>query len=220
MWRDRTLSLAKVSGRGCPRSQEEVDYYNPNCRPLNHRMFKNKRPLTPLIFLLLFSLTESVNPVTSAQQQPSRERKVGVPAVASPTPSPTPSSTPSRSPIASPLASPVPTPQASPTIKISTPTQTVAELQARISEILQKPELAQAMVGIKVASLDTGRILFESNANKLLRPASNMKLYTVSAALDRLSPDYRFVTSVYARAKPDSAGTVRGDLIIYGRGDH
>ena len=75
------------------------------------------------------------------------------------------------------------------------------------------------MVGIKVASLDTGRVLFESNANKLLRPASNMKLYTVAAALDRLSPDYRFVTSVYARAKPDSAGTVRGDLTIYGRGD-
>jgi D-alanyl-D-alanine carboxypeptidase/D-alanyl-D-alanine-endopeptidase (penicillin-binding protein 4) len=46
-----------------------------------------------------------------------------------------------------------------------------------------------------------------------------MKLYTVSAALDRLSPDYRFVTSVYARTKPDAAGTLRGDLTIYGRGD-
>jgi D-alanyl-D-alanine carboxypeptidase/D-alanyl-D-alanine-endopeptidase (penicillin-binding protein 4) len=92
-------------------------------------------------------------------------------------------------------------------------------LQARISDVLRKPELAVAMVGIKVASLDTGRILFEQNANKLLRPASNMKLYTVAAALDRLSPNYRFVTSVYAPAKPDSSGTVRGDLTIYGRGD-
>ena len=55
------------------------------------------------------------------------------------------------------------------------------------------------MVGVKVVSLDTGRVLFEENAHKLLRPASNMKLYTVAAALDRLSPDYRFVTSVYAR---------------------
>ncbi|MCA1606898.1 MAG: D-alanyl-D-alanine carboxypeptidase/D-alanyl-D-alanine-endopeptidase, partial [Acidobacteria bacterium] len=49
--------------------------------------------------------------------------------------------------------------------------------------------------------------------------ASNMKLYTVAAALDRLSPDYRFVTSVYALAKPDAAGIVHGDLTIYGRGD-
>jgi D-alanyl-D-alanine carboxypeptidase/D-alanyl-D-alanine-endopeptidase (penicillin-binding protein 4) len=75
------------------------------------------------------------------------------------------------------------------------------------------------MVGIKVASLDTGRVLFEENAAKLLRPASNMKIYTVAAALDRLSPDYRFNTSVFAATRPDSAGLVRGDLRIYGRGD-
>ena len=103
--------------------------------------------------------------------------------------------------------------------KPATAPKTVPELQARISEILGKPELAPAMVGIKVAALDTGRILFEENATKLLRPASNMKLYTVATALDRLSPDYRFVTSVYASARPDAAGVVRGDLTIYGRGD-
>src|ERR1043165_2208044 len=97
--------------------------------------------------------------------------------------------------------------------------KTLAELQARISEVLAKPELSPAMVGIKVVSLDTGRVLFEENASKLLRPASNMKLYTVATALDRLSPDYRFVTSVYAATRPDSNGVVRGDLTIYGRGD-
>jgi len=92
-------------------------------------------------------------------------------------------------------------------------------LQSRISDILRKTELAPAMVGIKVSSLDTGRVLFEENANKLLRPASNMKLYTVAAALDRLSPDYRFTTSVYAPVRPDAAGILHGDLTIYGRGD-
>ena len=75
------------------------------------------------------------------------------------------------------------------------------------------------MIGIKVVSLDTGRVLFEENSAKLLRPASNMKLYTVAAALDRLSPDFRFTTSVYAPAKPDIAGVIRGDLIVFGRGD-
>ena len=75
------------------------------------------------------------------------------------------------------------------------------------------------MVGIKVSSLDTGRVLFEQNAAKLLRPASNMKIYTVATALDRLSPDYRYTTSVYAPARPDSSGSIKGDLIIYGRGD-
>lgn len=99
------------------------------------------------------------------------------------------------------------------------PANTLADLQMRISSILAKPELSSAMVGLKVVSLDTGRVLFEENAGKLMRPASNMKLYTVAAALDRLSPDYRFVTSVYAHSRPDSSGVVRGDLTLYGRGD-
>ncbi|HEV2837183.1 MAG TPA: D-alanyl-D-alanine carboxypeptidase/D-alanyl-D-alanine-endopeptidase, partial [Pyrinomonadaceae bacterium] len=85
--------------------------------------------------------------------------------------------------------------------------------------MLAKPELAPAMVGIKVTSLDTGRVLFEANAGKLLRPASNMKIYTVATALDRLTPEYRFSTSVFAPTRPDSNGVVRGDLRIYGRGD-
>ena len=103
--------------------------------------------------------------------------------------------------------------------KPATAPKTLPELQTKISEILAKPELSPAMVGIKVVSLDTGRVLFEEHADKLLRPASNMKLYTVAAALDRLSPDYRFSTSVYAYTRPDAAGVVHGDLTIYGRGD-
>ncbi|HEX2271271.1 MAG TPA: D-alanyl-D-alanine carboxypeptidase/D-alanyl-D-alanine-endopeptidase [Pyrinomonadaceae bacterium] len=99
------------------------------------------------------------------------------------------------------------------------PPKTLPELQTRISEILAKPELAAATIGVKVTSLDTGKVLFEENAAKLLRPASNMKLYTVAAALDKLTPDYRFVTSVYAATRPDSSGVVRGDLTILGRGD-
>ncbi|HLM01335.1 MAG TPA: D-alanyl-D-alanine carboxypeptidase/D-alanyl-D-alanine-endopeptidase, partial [Pyrinomonadaceae bacterium] len=39
------------------------------------------------------------------------------------------------------------------------------------------------------------------------------------AALARLSPNFRFVTSVYANSMPDPSGVIRGDLTIYGRGD-
>lgn len=131
------------------------------------------------------------------------------PAVVQPSPSPSPVTTPTAEP--SPPASAVPTK--------SQPTKTLAELQSRIAEVLAKPELSSAMVGVKVASLDSGRVLFEENASKLMRPASNMKLYTVAAALDRLSPDYRFTTSVYSMNRPDASGVVKGDLTIYGRGD-
>ncbi len=97
--------------------------------------------------------------------------------------------------------------------------KTVEELRARIQEILKRAELAPAQVAVKAASLDTGRVLFEENALKLLHPASVMKLYTVAAALDRLTPEYRFKTSIYTNSRPDAAGAVRGDMIVYGRGD-
>lgn len=97
--------------------------------------------------------------------------------------------------------------------------RTVEELRARMQEILARAELAPAQIAVKVSSLDTGRVLYEEDAAKLLHPASVMKIYTVAAALDRLTPDYRFKTSVYAGGQPDAAGVLRGDLIIYGRGD-
>lgn len=156
------------------------------------------------VWLSAFPISTSI----SAQ----RERQVQNPAAP-----PTPLAQPSPSPVA-----PIASPQASPAVvqpKTSIPTKTLTELQSRISEVLAKPELSAAMVGIKVTSLDTGRVLFEENSAKLLRPASNMKLYTVATALDRLSPDFRFTTSVYAASRPDSSGVVKGDLTIYGRGD-
>ena len=190
-------------------------------------MFTKPRAVTLISFLLLFALIRSTVPATSAQQQPRRERRVATPGkTATPplTPTPTPSPVPTVTPNTSPVEIPQASSQASPAssvvaLKTATTTRSLGELQARISDVLRKPALAPAMVGIKVSSLETGKVLFEENADKLLRPASNMKLYTVAAALDRLSPDYRFVTSVYAAAKPAAGGTVHGDLTIYGRGD-
>jgi D-alanyl-D-alanine carboxypeptidase/D-alanyl-D-alanine-endopeptidase (penicillin-binding protein 4) len=190
-------------------------------------MFTKSRAVTLISLLLLSTLVHSAVPVIKAQQQPQRERRVATPdrtANPSLTPTPTPSPVPTLSPSASSAEVPQASPQATPAAAVVAPkpattTRSLPELQTRISDVLAKPALAPAMVGIKVSSLETGKVLFEENADKLLRPASNMKLYTVAAALDRLSPDYRFVTSVYAPDKPDAAGTVHGDLTIYGRGD-
>jgi len=173
-------------------------------------MMKMNNPLRRFSFAtLVLALWLSVLPAQSISAQRERQSTpTQNPAVTQPTPSPNPS------PAATPSA-PSPVVQT----KTATSTKSLAELRNRISEIIDKPELASAMVGIKVASLDTGRVLFEENAMKLLRPASNMKIYTVATALDRLSPDYRFTTSVYAPTKPDSSGVIKGNLTIFGRGD-
>jgi serine-type D-Ala-D-Ala carboxypeptidase/endopeptidase (penicillin-binding protein 4) len=98
------------------------------------------------------------------------------------------------------------------------PPATLADLRSRIEEICRQPSLAPGFFAVKIVSLDSGQTIFEQDANKFVRPASNMKLYTVAAAFDRLTPDYHFITSVYAREQPED-GKVKGDLIIYGRGD-
>ena len=83
---------------------------------------------------------------------------------------------------------------------------TVAELRERLTEHVNEARFAAAMWGVKVLSVDSGKVLFEHNAQKLFSPASNSKLYTVALALDRLGADYRIKTSLYAAARPDKAG--------------
>ncbi len=97
--------------------------------------------------------------------------------------------------------------------------ETLESLRARISAIISQPQFSPAAWGIKVISLDTGKVFFEHNAGKYFNPASNAKLYTAALALDRLGSDYRIKTSLYGTVRPDAAGTIKGDLIVYGRGD-
>ncbi len=121
---------------------------------------------------------------------------------------------------------PMPTPTTSPT-PIATPTvvptpvriQTIDELQSKIRMRIFSPDVRRGRVGIRITSLNSGKVIFENDADKYFMPASNMKNFTVAAAMERLGPDFRFVTSVYANAKPDASGTIKGDLRIFGRGD-
>src|SRR5262247_862243 len=62
---------------------------------------------------------------------------------------------------------------------------TLADLRSRIDEIVRQPALAPGFFAVKIVSLDNGQIVYEQDANKFVRPASNMKLYTVAAAFDR-----------------------------------
>jgi D-alanyl-D-alanine carboxypeptidase/D-alanyl-D-alanine-endopeptidase (penicillin-binding protein 4) len=73
--------------------------------------------------------------------------------------------------------------------------------------------------GLKIVSLDTEKTIFEHNPQKYFNPASNAKLYSAALALARLGTDFRIRTSFYSNARPDTSGTLKADLIVYGRGD-
>ncbi len=123
-----------------------------------------------------------------------------------------------QTPTPQPIISPTPTPNATPA-PTPLPVQTLADLQSQIRISLARPELQRGQVGIKIVSLDSGKTLFDNNAEKYFMPASNMKSFTIAAALERLSPNFQFVTNVYAPTLPDADGVIHGDLTIFGRGD-
>src|ERR1039458_7632873 len=58
---------------------------------------------------------------------------------------------------------------------------------------LAQPRFNGALWGVKIVSLDSGKIIFEHHADRLMSPASNSKLYAGALALDRLGADYRIV---------------------------
>lgn len=92
-------------------------------------------------------------------------------------------------------------------------------LRSRIAAVVGAPRFAGATWGISVVSLESGATIFATNAARPLIPASNVKLFTAALALDRLGPEHRVRTSLLAAGLPDAAGSLHGDLTVYGRGD-
>ncbi len=110
-------------------------------------------------------------------------------------------------------------PTPAPREQTATQAESLESLSSRISAHIAQPRFAPAAWGVKIVSLESGKIIFEHNAGKYFNPASNAKLYSAALALDRLGADYRIKTSLYSTARPDATGALKGDLIIYGRGD-
>jgi D-alanyl-D-alanine carboxypeptidase/D-alanyl-D-alanine-endopeptidase (penicillin-binding protein 4) len=95
-----------------------------------------------------------------------------------------------------------------------------ATLARQIDAFIAQPQFARADWGIAVRSLDTGRVLYAHHADRLFVPASNAKLFTAGLAVAELGSTTRIATTLYATSDRVAAdGTLRGDLILYGRGD-
>ena len=89
-------------------------------------------------------------------------------------------------------------------------------LQADIDTLILSSSLLNiSEVGIMVYDLTTDSTLYTYNHRHTLRPASNMKLVTAIAALDRLGGGHQFQTSLYYTGDLDSC-TLRGDLYCVG----
>jgi dihydroorotase/N-acyl-D-amino-acid deacylase len=84
---------------------------------------------------------------------------------------------------------------------------------------MDRPEFAHANFGIEFYSLETGKVIYSLNANKLFVPASTTKTLTEGTILAKLGADYRFHTVIYRTGPIDKKGTLKGDLVLVASGD-
>ena len=92
-------------------------------------------------------------------------------------------------------------------------------LVSNLDVLFSDPAFYNAHWGVAIQSLETGEVFYRRNENKGFMPASNMKLYTTTAALLQLGPDFRLKTELILNGTVDDQGVLHGDLIIKGGAD-
>ena len=96
-------------------------------------------------------------------------------------------------------------------------TVAVGQLRTALAGIVASPALRPAAAHSCLVVSQGSQVLYAYNPVEPLIPASNVKLLTATAVLDRLGPAGRLTTTV--RAARPAAGVVDGDLYLVGGGD-
>lgn len=94
-----------------------------------------------------------------------------------------------------------------------------ARFGERADELLGAAPASKGDWGLLIVDAQTGKTLYEKNADGYFVPASNMKLFSTALALAKLGPDYKFHTTLETRGTISSEGTLSGDVLLVGRGD-
>ncbi len=97
------------------------------------------------------------------------------------------------------------------------PLYAAPEHQLAIQELLQ-PIQEKATVALVVTDSKSGTVLFETNPNTYLQPASTIKILTALAAQSVLAPRSPFQTNMYVFGTQESR-TLHGTILIDGGGD-
>lgn len=93
-----------------------------------------------------------------------------------------------------------------------------AELPASVADALKKSGIPQQNVAVYVQAVDSRTPILSQNADAAMNPASVMKIVTTNAALDLLTPAYRWKTEIYHDGNLKN-WVLQGNLVIKGYGD-
>lgn len=93
-----------------------------------------------------------------------------------------------------------------------------AALPETVADALKKGGVPQQNVAIYVQAVADKTPILSHNAEQAMNPASVMKIVTTNAALDLLTPAYRWKTEIYRNGNLAN-WVLQGDLVIKGYGD-
>jgi len=96
---------------------------------------------------------------------------------------------------------------------------TLTSIAAQMDAALDVAALSGRTFGGLVVDIDTDQVIWDKDADRLLIPASNTKVFTTAAAFDRLGPDHRMLTRVYAAGAIGVGGVLAGDLDLHSEHD-
>src|ERR1051326_5054614 len=92
------------------------------------------------------------------------------------------------------------------------------QLQHDIDAILGSPLLERGFWGVAVKPVSRDETWYSRNGDKLMMPASSLKIVTLAAAAEKLGWEYRYETKVFPIGVVRS-GVLHGDLVVVGSGD-
>ncbi len=103
-------------------------------------------------------------------------------------------------------------------LTISTYSQATPLLTQEIDNILENSCLSDENTSVSIVAMPSGRTIYAYNTMKPLLAASVTKMITTAAALNYLSPEYRFKTKFLYTGRINGS-VLQGDLIIRAGGD-
>ena len=91
-------------------------------------------------------------------------------------------------------------------------------LTADLDAIFSDAAVSRGLISARIDSLRSGETIYSRNADKLVMPASNMKILTMTVAAEKLGWNFTYETRLEA-VGTITDGVLNGDLIVVGGGD-
>lgn len=92
-------------------------------------------------------------------------------------------------------------------------------LQDKINKLVATDFYKHANLGISVRDIKSNEVICQIEKDKMLVPASSLKLITTLAGREILGPNYRFETKITYDGIIDTHGILKGNIYIEGSGD-